>query len=92
MNFKRVFEQGGFNKVELAHLYGVSRQTVHTWSAGGWPRPGSYTARMASVITWALEGALDKRILPLGAMDKAARAARIAKMAATLQSLKPAAR
>lgn len=90
MNFQQVLKTAGFTKVELAVLYGVSRQTIHTWASGGDPRPGSYTARMAEVITRALALALAKQILPLGAMDKAARAARIVKMSATLQRLKPA--
>jgi DNA-binding XRE family transcriptional regulator len=92
MTFQRVLDSAGLTKVELAELYGVSRQTIHTWSSGGEPRMASYTARMASVITKALLIALDKRLLPLAAMDKAARAARVKKMAATLQNLKPAAR
>ena len=92
MSFQRVLDSAGLTKVELAELYGVSRQTVHTWATGGEPRPGSYTARMASVITRALVASLDRRLLPLGAMDKAARAARIASMAKTLQNLKPASR
>ena len=90
MSFKRVLQGGGFSKTEIAVLYGVSRQTVHTWASGGNPRPGSYTERMAKVITTALVGAMDKRILPLGAMEREARVARIHKMSVTLQSLKPA--
>ena len=95
MSFARVEREAGFTKVELASLYGVSRQTIHTWAGGASrapspPRPGSYTARMEAVITRALCAALDKRMLPLGAMDKAARAARIQSMARTLQNLKPA--
>ena len=90
MGFQRVLDAAGLTKIELAALYGVSRQTVHTWASGGEPRPGSYTARMATVITRALEGALDRRMLPFGPMEREARAARIKKMSATLQSLKPA--
>lgn len=90
MSFKRVLASAGFTKIELAELYGVSRQTVHTWAKGGQPRPGSYTERMAMVITKALLAALDKRMVPLGAMTKDARAARVASMARTLQNLKPA--
>lgn len=87
-----MLDAGGFTKIELATLYGVSRQTVHTWSGGGKPRPGSWTARTAEVITRALITALDKRLIPLAAMDKGLRAARIAKMSHTLQNLKPASR
>jgi len=90
VNFKRVLNNAGLTKIELAALYGVSRQTVHTWAAGGLPRAGSYTERMATVITRALNAALDKRMLPFGPMDRTVRVARIAKMAITLQNLKPA--
>ncbi len=95
MSFQRVLETARFTKMELAVLYGVSRQTIHTWSPkgrkpGGEPRAGSYTARMAMVITTALLGAVDKGLLPLGAMSREARAARVKSMAKTLQNLKPA--
>lgn len=92
MTFQRVESAAGFTKVELAALYGVSRQTIHTWARGHPPRAGSWLARMAEVITRALCAALDRKILPLGAMAKEARAVRIAKMANTLQNLKPASR
>jgi DNA-binding XRE family transcriptional regulator len=90
VSFQEVLGAAGFTKVELAVLYGVSRQTIHTWSDGGAPRPGSYTARMATTITKALLVAVAGRLLPLGAMAKEARAARIKRMAGTLQLLKPA--
>jgi hypothetical protein len=45
---------------------------------------------MATVITRALNGALDKRILPLGPMDRNVRIVRVGKMAVTLQNMKPA--
>lgn len=89
MSFQRVLDSASFTKIELACLYGVSRQTIHAWCRGA-PRVGSYTARMATVITRALCAALDKKMLPLGAMDKTARSARVASMAKTLQNLKPA--
>ncbi len=90
MSFQRVLEGAGLTKIELATLYGVSRQTVHTWAGGGDPRPGSYTARMATVITTALLGAMGKRLLPLGPLPKQTREVRIRSMAKTLQQLKPA--
>lgn len=89
MTFKRVVAEAGFTKTELAQLYGVSRQTIHAWIAVGPPREGSYTARMATVITEALLGAVATKILPLGAMERGKRQARIARMAAKLQSLHP---
>jgi DNA-binding XRE family transcriptional regulator len=90
MSFKRVATQSGLNKIELAKLYGVSRQTVHYWLREGPPRENTYTARMAETITAALMNAIRKKVLPLPPMDKAARKARVTKMAATLQGLKPA--
>ena len=96
MTFKRVISESGLTKVELAELYGVSRQSIHNWiNAGRIPVPGAggtgdYTARMAVVITETLANALDKKLLPLRAMDKEARRAKIAKMARTTQGLKPA--
>ena len=98
MTFKRVLADSGLTKSELAELYGVSRQTIHAWAAGtSPPRVGSYTARMQTVITNALCNAIDRKLLPLklshrGSPQKEARRERITKMAATLQSLKPAAR
>ena len=89
MTFKRVLRDSGLNKSELATLFGVSRQTIHTWSNGGEPREGSYTARMQSSITAALCAALDKRILPLSAMERERRVARVESMARQLQNLKP---
>lgn len=86
----KVLTDSGLTRVELATLYGVSRQTVHTWLTAAPPREGSYTARMATVITTALLTALGQKLLPFPAMSKEHRAARIARMAKTLQSLKPA--
>lgn len=90
MSFKVVLDRSRLTISELATLYGVSRQTIHTWSKGGEPRASTYTARMAEVITRALLVSLERRLLPMAAMDKAVRAGRIAKMAATLQAMKPA--
>lgn len=89
-NFDRVRTTSGLTKVDLAALYGVSRQTIHYWITKGLPREGSFTDRMAEAITQAILNAVAKGILPLPAMDKTARAARIASMAKTLQNLKPA--
>ena len=88
MTLARLAADSGLTRIELAALYGVSRQTIHTWLTGPPPRAGSFTARMAEVITKGLVAALDRRILPLGSMSREARGLRIAKMAVTLQSLK----
>ena len=90
MSFQRVVKESGLTLVDIAKLYGVSRQTVHYWNKVGPPREGGHTARMAEVVTAALLNAVDRKILPLGAMAKEARHNRIASMAKTLQNLKPA--
>ncbi len=86
----KVLTDSRLTRVELATLYGVSRQTIHTWLSASPPREGSYTARMATVITAALQTAITNKLLPFPAMSKESRTARIARMAKTLQSLKPA--
>lgn len=90
MTFARVLEESGLTKIELAELYGVSRQTIHGWAFIGPPRANSLLARQAEVITVALNTMISKRLLPFEAMDKHARRARIEKMAQKLQGLKPA--
>lgn len=90
MSFEHVLAKSGLTKVELARIYGVSRQLIYYWSKVGPPRYGTYTARMAEVITAALENAMAKGLLPLGAISKEARRARVERMAKTCQSLKPA--
>ena len=90
MNFNRVVTGSGLTKVELAQLYGVSRQTIHTWSTGDQPRENSLLARQAEVTTQALVKLIDMRQLPWGAMDREVRRSRIEKMSQRLQSLKPA--
>lgn len=90
MTFKYVAENAGLNKIELAQLYGVSRQMVHYWLTVSGPRKQTYTARMEEVITAALMQSIKNKVLPLGAMNHEARAARISAMSQRLQSLKPA--
>ncbi len=90
MDFARVLAESGLSKIDLAELYGVSRQTIHGWAFVGPPRANSLLARQAEVITAALLLAVDRGLLPLEAMDKDARRERVKKMAARLQGLKPA--
>lgn len=90
MTFKYIADNSGLNKLELAELYGVSRQMVHYWLTVSGPRKQTYTARMEEVITASLMQAIKNKVLPLGATTREARAARIKSMAARLQSLKPA--
>ena len=91
MTFKRILAESGLSKIELGILYGVSKQTIHFWiNRGHTATPeDSYVGRMAASITGALTIALDKKALPLRAMDREARRARIKKMAAQLQGMKP---
>jgi hypothetical protein len=89
-DFTRVLKDSGLRRVEMATLYGVSRQTIHYWVTVAPPREGSYLERMARVITAALLHAITKKILPFGAVSEDVRARRIASMAKTLQNLKHA--
>jgi hypothetical protein len=88
MNFARVLTESGLTKIDLAAIYGVSRQTVHAWSFTAPPRANSLLARQAEVITQALILAIDRGVLPLEATDRATRQEHIAKMAEKLQGLK----
>ena len=90
MTFKRVVRESGLTKIELATLYGVSRQTIHSWITDGPAREGSLLARMAETITATLDRAIDMKALPLGPMDKEKRRAHIDAMLRKLQNLKPA--
>ncbi|MBT9176711.1 MAG: hypothetical protein DDT20_01032 [Firmicutes bacterium] len=90
MSFERVANETGLSRTELAALYGVSRQTIHTWLVSTGPRAGGHTARMAETVTNTLLNAVRRKILPLPAMDKKDRRARVASMAVTAQGLKPA--
>jgi DNA-binding XRE family transcriptional regulator len=90
MTFQRVVAHSGLTKSELAYLYGVSRQTIYDWADGKRSRKPSYTVRIAETITAVLVSAIDRHILPLKPMSRDARAAGIARLAKTLQDLKPA--
>ena len=88
--FQRVLDHSGLARVELASIYGVTRQSIHYWATKGPPREGTYTARMAEVITDALVASIEKGILPLPSMSRDRRTARVARMAEISQALKPA--
>lgn len=87
---KRVVEQSGLTRVELSLVYGVTRQTLHYWITKGPPRAGTYTARMAEVITGALVASIDRGVLPLPVLSSTMRAGRVKRMAEISQALKPA--
>ncbi len=89
-DFRRVLAESGLKHVELAQLYGVTRQTIYYWTTIALPRKGSPMARMAEAITVALVSAIDRKVLPLPSTSKEVRAQRIARMTKTLQGLKPA--
>jgi len=86
--FIRVATQSGLTKAELAKFYGVSRQTILHWSAGGRMREHTHTTRIAETITKALVISLDRKLLPLKVMSREERRARVTRMARTLQGLK----
>ena len=90
-DFRRSLAESGLTLLEVAKLYGVSRQTVHCWRTAAPPREGSYLARMAEVITKAILNAIDRKLLPLPASSREVRRARIEKMSVMLRNLKPAA-
>jgi DNA-binding XRE family transcriptional regulator len=91
MTIKRVVAGSGLTKKELAVLYGVSRQTIHSWAEGtSPPREGSLLARQAEAITLALLNLISNGGLPFPAMMKEARKARVERMSKTLQALRPA--
>lgn len=88
--FKRVVRDSGLTKSELATLYGVARQTLYGWLGGQVPRPGSLSDRMAFTITQALCIAIDRKLLPLPALDIEVRRKRVATMRVRMQNLAPA--
>ena len=98
MNFTRVVTKSGLTKLELAALYGTSRQTIYVWASGRQPHEKDPKSRGAVIyppwrfaaITQALVKLIDLRQLPWGALDKAVRRSRITKMSEKLQGLKPA--
>lgn len=90
MTIKRVVANSGLTKKELAILYGVSRQTIHSWDQGtSPPREGSLLARQAEAITLALLNLISNGGLPFPAMMKEARKARVERMAKMLANIKP---
>lgn len=86
--FRRVINDSGLTKIELSKLYGVSRQSIHCWQDTP-PRAGSLLARQAEAITVALVSLIDTKRLPLAVLSREARSAFVAKLATTLQNLKP---
>lgn len=88
--FALVVTGAGLSAIELAQLYGVSRQTIYAWMKGTPPREGSLLARLAEAITAALLRSIERKVLPFAAVSREIRAARIVRMAKVLQSLKPA--
>ena len=90
MTIKRVVLASGLTKKDMALLYGVSRQTIHSWAEGtSPPREGSLLARQAEAITLALLNLISNGGLPFPAMVKEARRSRVERMAKALANLKP---
>lgn len=94
MTFARVRADSGLTGIDLGAMYGVSRQTILAWGDGNTPHspaakwPAGYPVARFEVITRALVTAIERGLLPLPAMSRAARKARVTKMASTLQGLK----
>lgn len=84
-DFKKVIATTELNNIELAEIYGVSRQTIHYWRRVGPPRKGTLTVRVAEKVTNGLLAAVKKKVLPLKPMSREARKACVSRMAARLQ-------
>lgn len=85
--FKKVFDESGLTKPELAYLYGVSRQTLYGWAGGSVPKQHTLVERAASYTT-ALTAAMRQRLLPFPiATTPEVRKARLLKMAQGLHTL-----
>lgn len=89
MNLASVIEKTGLTKIELARLYAVSRQTIHTWVSVG-PRVGSHTARMAERVSQMLLAHAARGYLPLPPMERTQRGDRITRMVKVIQEVPPA--
>lgn len=84
--FRRVMLESGLTKIELAGLYGVSRQTLYTWRTEGPKQPT--LALRAEKYTDGLLAAMERGLLPFAASTTAAqRASMLAKMAVQLHKL-----
>lgn len=85
--FKRVFDDSGLTKSELAYLYGVSRQTLYGWAGDSAPQQKTLVDRAAH-YTVALTAAMDKKLLPFPrSTSVAVRKERLLKMAQGLHKL-----
>lgn len=65
LGFKRVFDESGLTKTELASLYQVSRQTLYDWyKERSEPNQTGLVVRF-DVFTEALIKVIDKGVLPM---------------------------
>lgn len=87
-DFKRVSDDSGLTKAELAGVYGVSRQTIYSWLNGPGPRPDSIVARSASATTRMLSAMLTRKLLPLK-VNADERKRRLGKITTNATTLRP---
>lgn len=84
--FKRVFEESGFTKSELAKLFGVSRQTIYSWYDNIAPKQAGLTTKV-NIYSTAIVATIDKGVLPLRVVDKNIREKYLQKIATKLHEL-----
>lgn len=61
-----VLEKSGLSKSEAGFLYGVSRQTIYNWIAGGCPTQ-SFIVNHADATTKGVKAAIQRGLLPFPA-------------------------
>lgn len=86
--FRRVFEQAGLTKSELAYIYQVSRQTLYNWYRDGVAPTQGGLAERADNYTTALVRAVEARVLPMPPnLDRPVRKKRLLDIATQLHKL-----
>lgn len=85
VTFARVLVESGLSHIELAALYGVSRQSVYNWAEGRTPR--GVVARVETSISAKLCEAIDAKRLPLRVQDPVQRRRIVQALATSLRKL-----
>jgi len=89
---KRVCDESGLTKIEVAKLMGVSRPTLYDWLDEGEPQQQIMKNAVANICN-ALLVAVERKLLPLPrSLKKEDRAAKLAVMANRLHDAAPVAR
>lgn len=82
--YASVTARAGLGVIELAAVFGVSRQTVHRWNSGRFPNAPVSIVAMNRVLA-ALARAIEHKLLPFPAdLSKEKRSQRIQAMRASL--------